>query len=243
MSLPSVARERKKELRRLEKNLGIRLRKIEWLQWALQHRSYVNENPELKLEHNERLEFLGDSVLGHVIAQLLCEKFPTYSEGKLSLLKSSLVNRDRLAQMALDFGLSDFVLLGKGEMRSGGHRRHSILADTFEAVIAVHYLDRGFKDSFKFLERIFAPLIREAASQELHAINPKNKLQKWVQGGSGELPQYRIDAEAGPQHRKTYYVTVLIQGREAGRGSGATKKKAEEEAALDALKGMEGRAI
>jgi len=162
--LPGVLRERKKELKVLEKNLGVRFRKIQYLQWALQHRSYVNEFADKKLINNEQLEFLGDSILGHFIAHYLFEKYPHYSEGKMSILKSSLVNQEILAKLAIKIDLGSYLLLGKGEEKAGGRERSSILADALEAVIASYYLDRGFKPFYKFLTLFYSELIEETVS-------------------------------------------------------------------------------
>lgn len=237
--IPAVYRPRKKELRALEKSLGVRFRRIGYLQWALQHRSYVNENPDLHLSHNERLEFLGDSVLGLFIAQILYEKFPKFSEGKLTLVKSSLVNMDTLAQMASEMGLGNFLLLGKGEARGGGRKRASILGDALEAVIAAFYLDRGVKPAFKLIRRLFGAKIEAVGTRPGHIDNPKNLLQKFTQNRFGVLPEYRVAAEMGPQHRKIFHIEVRVQEKDVGKGSGATKKKAEEAAAQDALRHLQ----
>lgn len=235
-TLPKIDRKRKKELKQLEKNLGVRFRKIQFLEWALQHRSYVNEYPEKKLINNEQLEFLGDSILGHVIAQTLFEKFPQFSEGKLSMLKSSLVNKEMLEKCALKYKIGDFLLLGKGEEKGGGRKRASILADSFEAVIAVLYLDRGFKGVSKFLNASFDDFIQKTLKSGPALDNAKNRLQKMTQSRYGLLPEYRLSAESGPEHKKTFHVRVFVKGKESGEGFGKTKKKAEETAAQEALK-------
>lgn len=234
--LPKLDRARKKQLKQLEKSVGIRFRKIGYLEWALQHRSYVNEISDRKLKNNEQLEFLGDSILGLIIAEHLFQKFPKYSEGKLSLMKSSLVNKDALARMAMQFDLGAYLLLGKGEEKGGGRARASILSDTLEAVIAAYYLDRGFKATHRFLVKLFRDFIQEVDSSGASLDNAKNRLQKLTQGKLGVLPEYRLDSEAGPQHKKIFSVHVWVAGKEVGRGKGNTKKKAEEAAAEIALK-------
>ena len=237
--LPELDRCRKKQLRKLQKAIGVRFRKLGYLEWALQHRSYVNELRK-ELNNNEQLEFLGDSVLGLVIAEYLFQKFPKYMEGKLSLLKSSLVNEEVLAQIANQFGLGDYLLLGKGESKGGGRLRASTLADAVEAVIGAYYLDRGFKAAHRFLVKLFKEKVQEVDSSD-SLDNAKNRLQKLTQGKFAVLPEYRLIAESGPQHKKTFDVRVWVQGEEVGAGKGKTKKKAEEEAAKEALKKLEQR--
>lgn len=240
-SLPQIDRTRKKNLKILSAKLGIRFRKIEYLEWALQHRSYVNESKNHRLKNNEQLEFIGDSVLGHVIAEYLFRKFPAFPEGKLSLAKSSLVNKETLAALAKSYDLGDFILLGKGEEKGGGRRRASILADAFEAVIAAYYMDRGFKPVYRFLTKIFHDLIKDVVGGDTALDNAKNRLQKVSQGKFGSLPEYRLTAESGPQHKKIFRVKVFVNHEECGSGSGKTKKKAEEDAAAQALLRLENK--
>ncbi len=236
--LPQLDRHRKKELRKLQKIIGVRFRKIGYLEWALQHRSYVNESPRKELNNNEQLEFLGDSVLGLVIAEYLFQQFPTYMEGKLSLLKSSLVNEEALAQIANEFELGNYLLLGRGDSQTGGRLRTSTLSDTVEAVIGAYYLDRGFKATHRFLVTLFQEKVQEVDSSD-SLDNAKNRLQKLTQGKLAILPEYRMVAESGPQHKKTFDVHVFVEGKEMGAGKGKTKKKAEEAAATEALKKLE----
>ncbi len=235
-SLPVLDRNRRKQLKELQDLFGIRFKKIAYLEWALQHRSYVNESPDEELINNEQLEFLGDSILGHVIAEHLFKTFPTYLEGRLSLIKSSVVNQDALADLAKQYRLGDYLLLGKGEEKEGGRERASILSDALEAVIAAYYLDRGFKPASSFLITIFKDLIKEVDLSGAQLDNAKNRLQKITQGRLGVLPEYILVSEEGPQHRKEFRIKVLIQGEDYGRGLGKTKKKAEENAAESALK-------
>lgn len=236
--LPQLDRHRKKELQKLQKKIGIRFRKLGYLEWALQHRSYVNESTRKELNNNEQLEFLGDSVLGLVIAEYLFRKFPSYMEGKLSLLKSSLVNEEILAKIANQFELGNYLLLGKGESKAGGRLRTSTLSDAVEAVIGAYYLDRGFKTTHRFLVKLFQEKVEEVDSSD-SLDNAKNRLQKLTQGKLAILPEYRIVAESGPQHKKTFDVRVFVEGKEMGAGKGKTKKKAEEAAAAEALKKLE----
>lgn len=234
-SLPKVDRKRKKILKKLEKAIGIRFKKIGYLEWALQHRSYVNEAPQDSLINNEQLEFLGDSILGYVIAEYLFQKYPKYSEGKLSIIKASLVNKDALSELARKYHLGDYLLLGKGEEKGGGRKRDSIVSDAFEALVAAYYLDRGFKAVSRFLAKLYKKPIQAAVSNKDPLDNAKNRLQKITQSKFSQLPEYILLNEHGPQHKKVFEIEVKIKGQTYGRGRGKTKKKAEEEAAIQAL--------
>ncbi|MDO8724330.1 MAG: ribonuclease III, partial [Syntrophales bacterium] len=161
-----MTEERLAALHDFEQNLSWRFQDLSLLNNALTHRSFVNENPSLKCSDNERLEFLGDAVLGLCISDALMERFPDYAEGQLSKLRASLVNEQHLAELARKIRIGDYLLLGKGEETSGGREKNSLLADTFEAVIAAIYLDCGFDRAMVFVRSLFAPLLA-GGTQEL----------------------------------------------------------------------------
>ncbi len=218
-------------LARLERRLGHRFRERRLLERALTHRSYAHERGNE--EHYERLEFLGDAVLGLVAVGWLYERFPEIAEGRLSKLKSRLVSRSTLAAAAARLELGDLLRLGVGEERTGGRNKSSLLADAMEAVLGAVFLDRGFEAA----RRVAAPLL-EAAHRELadpRAGDAKTRLQELAQARGLELPEYTVVEEEGPDHLKRFTVGCRLAGREAGRGVGRTKKIAEQRAAEAAL--------
>ncbi len=218
-------------LGRLERRLGHRFRRRELLERALTHRSFAHERESG--EHYERLEFLGDAVLGLVAVGWLYERHPDLSEGRLSKLKSRLVSRSTLVAAAERLELGSLLRLGVGEERSGGRSKPSLLADAMEAVLGAVFLDRGFEAA----RRVAIPLL-ETASTELadsRASDPKTRLQELAQARGLDLPEYRVVEEEGPDHRKRFTVTCNVAGREAGRAEGRSKKLAEQRAAAAAL--------
>ena len=222
---------KKKELKEIERRLGIRFRRRELLERALTHRSYANEQA---LEHNyERLEFLGDSVLGLLTAEWLYESRPEMPEGGLSELKAYLVSRPVLAEHATAIGLGEALQLGVGEERSGGRDKPSLLADAFEAVIGAVYLDRGSKRCRKLLVPMFERSLEDRGARGHTAA--KTRLQELVQARSWPLPEYRHVAQEGPDHRKRFTVECWVDGRQLGSASGRSKKVAEQKAAAEAL--------
>jgi ribonuclease-3 len=221
----------------LEKRIGYRFRRPELLQLALTHRSRANE--EGRDEHYERLEFLGDAVLGLVAAEWLYLGHPDLPEGELSKMKAQLVSRTALAQhaQALDLGAS--LRLGVGEERSGGRTKPSLLADSLEAVLGAIYLDGGLAAASRVIEALFGG--RAAGSGEVggttHLLggDAKTTLQEAVQALGWPLPEYRLTAATGPDHSKLFTVECWVGGRRAGGGEGTSKKTAEQRAAADAL--------
>lgn len=215
-----------------EQRIGHRFRDRSLLEAAWVHRSAANER---KLACNyERLEFLGDAVLGLVAAQWLYRKHPDLPEGELSRWKSALVSAEALARHARELGLGDYLVLGQGEERSGGRAKPSLLADSLEAVIAAVFLDGGLRAARKVVERF----LRTATENlDFGATDAKSALQERIQALGSEAPLYRVSAEDGPDHAKTFTVEVVIDGRVAGQGSGRSKKAAELEAARRALEG------
>lgn len=203
------------------------------LREALRHSSYVNELGDLQLRDNERLEFLGDAVLNLIVGHLLMHRYPLIKEGELSRNRANLVNESQLAKMARSFDLGSYILFGKGEIQTHGREKNSILADTFEALMAAVYLDRGFDAAYQIIEIKFKPLI-----EQLHTTannhDYKSQLQEKVQVDHGSMPGYRIIREDGPDHDKTFRVALKVLDIET-HGSGKSKKAAEQDAARLAL--------
>jgi ribonuclease III len=222
----------------LDRILGVRFRDPSLRQLALTHRSHAFEN-ELPT-NNERLEFLGDAVLGIVVTDMAFREFPEMPEGELAKLRAAIVNMGALADVARDIGLGRFVLLGKGEEMSGGRDKSSILADVLEALLGAVYLDRGLDGADKLIRRLFRPrmiayvrgegerdyktILQEIASSELHVV-----------------PEYKI-RERGPDHAKEFTATVVLAGKEWGVGMGRSKKEAEQQAAHEAYVRLSERA-
>lgn len=207
------------------------------LRAALVHRSYVAENAGVR--SNERLEFLGDAVLGWVVADLAFHVLADKEEGKLTDLRKSVVNAAALASEARRLGLGEHLLLGRGEDAGGGRNKTSILSDAFEAVIGAVYLDAGADAAFGFVRVHLAAAIDEAIPV-LDDIEPKSRLQEWAARNDEPAPRYEIDSE-GPEHDKHYVATVAVGGRVLGSGTGSTKKAAEHAAAAEALARIDRR--
>jgi ribonuclease-3 len=229
-----MTEERTASLRNLAEQLDEDFRDLALLDNALIHRSFVNENPLLAVRDNERLEFLGDAVLGLCISDMLMKKFPAAPEGQLSKLRASVVNEQPLAELARRFGLGDYLLLGKGEEISGGREKNSLLANTLEAVIAALYLDRGFDTTRMFVSRIFAPLIADETGGLIYR-DYKTTLQEAAQSRFKEMPQYALIGERGPDHNKFFEVRLTLNGVFETCGTGKNKKEAEQQAARKAL--------
>lgn len=218
----------------LEKNIGYLFKDKALLNTAMCHRSYLHENQELCSCDNERLEFLGDAVLGLCIGQVLMEKSPLKNEGDLSKLRSNLVSEPALADMARFIDLGRFVRLGKGEALSRGFDKNSILSDTFEAVIAAVYLDAGFETTYRLICDLFSDSIGKSLLNE-KIVDYKSMLQELVQEKEATIPQYVILNEVGPDHDKTFEVSLHLFGIES-KGFGKTKKAAEQNVAKKILK-------
>ncbi|MBW2071663.1 MAG: ribonuclease III [Deltaproteobacteria bacterium] len=227
-------------LQELEERLGYRFNNRQLLFNALLHRSYVNENPHLKLQDNERLEFLGDAALDLALSHLLLERFPDYDEGELSRLRAGLVNEKHLASIARELGMGEALHLGKGEDRSGGRTKPSLLSDSLEAVLAAIYLDGGLEAVMKVVEQLFAPFLTD--KEDLPIVldrDYKTRLQEIVQARDKTVPRYRLEAEEGPEHNKWFRMSVWVRDRLLAFGSGPTKKAAQQKAAGRALRVLE----
>lgn len=228
------ARDRDFDLRGLERILHYQFKNSALARQAMTHRSYLHATPGRSGESNERMEFLGDSVVGLVVNEFLYKKFTKLREGELTKMKSLLVSRVILSRSANQLGLGNYILLSDAEKGSGGRNRASILADTLEGVIGAMYLDGGIEPARKLTERL---LLREVNSilSDANLANYKSMLQEYVQGEFKTHPQYRISSEYGPDHQKMFTVEVVVSGKTYGRGHGSNKKEAEQEAARDAL--------
>jgi ribonuclease-3 len=218
----------------LQKALGITFKEPALLEQALVHSSYINENPAFSPGHNERLELLGDAVLGLIIAEELYRNFPDITEGELTRLRAALVRRDTLARIARFISLGDFLYMGKGEEAGGGRSKPSNLAGALEAVIGAVYLDRGLAKSRDVVARLFAAewpkLTRPGAG-----VDYKSRLQELIQSRFQQPPVYRLVEETGQPHDRTFTVEVTLNNEVLGRGYGKSKKLAETEAARAAL--------
>jgi len=224
---------RERLLAKLQKALKVRVRDLSIFDKALTHRSYSNENPGI-VSDNERLEYLGDSVLGLVVNEYLYKRFENYLEGDLAKIKSTVVSEDILTQVAGEIGLGEFILLGKGEEHSGGRGRASILANTVEAVIGALYLDMGYKTTKNCVLMLLKKHIEQINEME-YLRDPKTALQEYVQKKYKEKPVYDVIEEKGPDHLKEFTVRLVIKGKEILIGSGSSKRRAEMDAARSAL--------
>jgi ribonuclease-3 len=204
---------------------------------ALTHRSYLHERME-EGEDNERLEFLGDSVIELVVSHLLMTRFPSLTEGGLSKTRAEFVKEGTLAALAREVRLGDALRLGRGEEETKGRDKDSILAGGLEALMAAVYLDGGYGEVFRVIEALYAPLLA-AVEGELEDRDFKTKLQEYTQRHLNDIPQYTVASEEGPDHAKTFEVVISIKGKVYGRGKGRSKKEAEQGAAAEALRFLE----
>ena len=220
---------------RLETVLGVEFRDRRLLQQALVHRSYLNEQEGPTDGSYERMEFLGDAVLELMVSTELYRRFPDMDEGELTKSRASLVCRETLAQVARRFKLGEYFVVGKGEDATGGRGRDSILASTFEAVVAAVYLDRGYAEATRFLLRIMSEELDQSTIQGTPPENPKSHLQEYIQALGRAAPSYRLVSSDGPDHNPVFTVDVLVEDEVLGTGQGGRKAEAERTAAQDAL--------
>jgi len=216
----------------LQGRIGYTFRKKALLQTALTHSSFANENKKTGVISNERLEFLGDSVLGMTVAALIYDSKPNMPEGKMTRLRAELVCEKSLAALAVEFSIGEYLLLGFGEEKGGGRKRPSILADALEAVIAAIYLDGGLEPVTQFISEHLAP---QADRMEPENTDYKTALQEMVQEKAGQTLSYHIIDESGPDHMKSFTVEVRLNGVEMGKGIGKSKKDAEQAAAKSVM--------
>ncbi len=224
-----------KSLEKLKTTLGIEWKNPKLLIQAVTHTSYAHENKHLNLEHNQRLEFLGDAVLELVVSDYLYRMYPDFPEGTLTKIRAGVVCEPSLAFVARDLNLGEYLLIGKGEERSGGRERPSILADAMESIIGAIYLDQGIGSAFEFVRDKLGAVIEKVAENGGIVSDYKTNLQEFVQQKCENLLSYKIVDEYGPDHSKTFVAAVDYEGEVWGCGSGRTKKEAEQAAARDAL--------
>ena len=219
----------------LETAIGYRFQNITLLQNALAHSSYANERWHNSLMSNERLEFLGDSILGMLVADHLYRNFPDRPEGELTRMRADMVCERALAQIAQRIGLGAHLLLGKGEEQSGGRGRDSILADAVESVIAACYLDGGMEAAKQFVQKF---VLEQMSVAPVNNKDYKTALQERVQQKRNQVLAYALVGESGPDHDKHFEVELTLNGEVIGRGVGSSKKRAEQDAARNALENM-----
>ena len=220
-------------MRELEAKLGYTFHDRTLLEKALTHSSYANEAKRRETECNERLEFLGDAVLGLVVADWLYRNCPHVPEGRMTRTRAELVCENSLAETSTLLGIGEYLRLGKGEDHGGGRTRKSILADAFEATLAAVYLDGGMENAERIVRRLILSKLEDA--QDPGVADYKTRLQERLQGKNGRTVAYEMAGEEGPDHDKRFTAVVLIDGEEAGRGTGRNKKEAEQSAAREAL--------
>jgi len=228
--------ERKKELQLFERHSGIRFRELESLNQAFTHRSFAHESADPD-ENNERLEFLGDSVLGLVVSEYLYQTLTGQAEGELARIKSFVVSEASLSEIAKRLRVDNFILIGRGEEYSGGRSKKAILADALEAIIGAYFLDSGFLPARKFVRQMLVPEINKVL-EDRHAKDYKTLLQEYVQKRLKTYPHYRVVQKTGPDHDRTFWIEVHIGERSFGAGKGKNKKEAEQDAARLAYEGL-----
>lgn len=222
------------DLKNIEKEINIVFKQTILLKTAFIHRSYLNEHPGEKLSHNERLEFLGDSVLGVIVSDYLYEKYPSKPEGDLTNYRSSIVNARILSQVAKELSLGKYLFLSKGEEETGGRDRQYILANTYESLLGAIYLDQGLEVSAKFVRKNLIPHLKEIVDKKLYK-DFKSKLQELSQEKFNITPSYKVLSERGPDHSKIFETGVYLNKKLIGKGVGNSKQISEQEAAKNYL--------
>ena len=222
------------ELAQLEKALNIEFANKDLLTQAFTHRSYLNENPDSGLQHNERMEFLCDAVLELVVTEYLYKNYPDKPEGELTMWRAALVNARMLSVIAKDLNVGDYLLLSKGETRETGKARDYILANAMEALIGAMYLDQGLKTCKKIIEQYILSRLGQILKEKLFE-DAKSHFQELAQEKTGITPSYQVLAEWGPDHQKQFRVGILLEKDLVAEGEGTSKQEAEQEAARNAL--------
>ena len=224
-------------LKTLQKKISYHFRNSELLTQAITHRSYLSQGTEAG-EDNERLEFLGDSVIEVVVSHLLLSRFPHLTEGGLSKARAEFVKEETLASLARRLQLGDILRLGRGEEETGGRQKDSILAGSLEALMSAVYLDGGYTEVFRVIEDLYAPRFAKMIGV-LEDNDFKTRLQEYTQKYLHDLPHYIVTDEEGPDHAKTFEVTISVGGTIYGMGKGKSKKEAEQRAAEETLKTLQ----
>lgn len=224
----------------LEARIGYKFTDRGLLEQALTHRSRAAEDASLGGADNESLEFLGDALLGFVVAEWLFQQYPQYDEGQKSKIKATVVSTQSLARHGELMGLGEYLILGKGEEKTGGRAKPALLADAFEALVASVYLDGGMEPATALLRRVLHDAV-DAGKDPLLVVDYKSALQERLQALGRPLPQYRLAGESGPDHQKQFHVEVVVAGEVRGSATGRAKKEAEQDAARQALAGFDLR--
>ena len=224
-----------KDFSRLEKKLNLKFKNKDLLIQAFVHRSFLNENPDFKLFHNERLEFLGDVILEQVVTEYLFLNYPKRPEGELTCWRAALVNAKMLAKIAKNLGFNNFLLLSQGETKEAGKARQYILANTFEAFIGALYLDQGLNSCKNFIEKYLIKGLPHIIKAGLFK-DAKSNFQEGAQDRAGITPHYKVLEERGPDHDKHFTIGVFLGKDLIAKGEGSSKQEAEVEAAQEALK-------
>ncbi len=221
----------KKDISELEVITGHRFNNKKLLETALTHSSYANDLKLGRLNHNERLEFLGDAVLELSSSEILYDQYPEKTEGELTRLRASIVCEPTLAMCARDMGIDEYLKLGRGEERTGGRGRDSVISDAFEALIGAIYLDGGFDAAKRFVDKF---VMKDVENKQIF-YDSKTILQEMLQKLYKESVNYVLAEERGPEHEKEFFVEAVFEGEVIGRGKGRTKRKAEQQAAYEAI--------
>lgn len=221
-------------LKDVEKKIGFKFSDENLLRTAFIHRSYLNEHPTETLSHNERLEFLGDSVLGFIVSDYIFEKFPKHPEGDLTNFRSSIVNAKILSVVARELDLGQYLFLSRGEEATGGRDRQYLLANTYESLLGAIYLDSGVEASSKFIHKTLLPHLKSIIENKLYK-DHKSQLQEIAQAKFNITPKYNIISETGPDHTKTFETGAYLQKKLLAKGKGKSKQDAEQAAAKLAL--------
>ncbi len=217
-----------------EKKMNVYFKDKALLKQAFVHRSYINENPSTGLAHNERLEFLGDAVLELVVTDYLYRKYPSYTEGELTSVRSALVNAIIISEIASNIGMNDFLLLSKGEAKDKGKARQYILANTYEAFVGAVFLDAGYVSAEEFIKKSLLPKTDEIVKNKLWR-DAKSLVQEKAQEFYNLTPSYKVLSESGPDHDKHFTVGILFGGELMAQGKGKSKQEAEQSAALNII--------
>ncbi len=218
------------DINKCEKTLGVTFTDKTLLRTAFTHRSYLNENRRVRMEHNERLEFLGDAVLELIVTEFLFAKYPGKPEGELTAFRSALVNAVILSELAMQMGMNDFMLLSRGEAKDTGRARQIILANAFEAVVGAIYLDQGYETTKIFITKNLLPATDEIVSAK-RWLDAKSHFQEKAQEIVGVTPSYQTLSEVGPDHDKHFTVGVYLGSEKVAEGTGQSKQEAEQSAA------------
>ncbi len=224
-----------KDVAELAKKLGVKFKNLDFLLNAVTHRSYLNEHPSFALGHNERLEFLGDAVIELAVTEFLYENYPN-PEGDLTNWRASLVNADMLGELAKEIGIEEYMLLSRGETKDKQSKaRLYILANAFESVVGAIYLDRGMRESEKFIKNFLLVKLPEILEKKLY-LDPKSRFQEIAQERFTITPSYRVLSEAGPDHAKKFVIGVYIGNEMVAEGEGSSKHEAQVDAARNGMK-------